>query len=247
MSDTSLENRVGSKKKSRMGLIVRIALLLLVIGIIVGLRMSPLGKMITLGEIQKNVKVLQDWVNSYYPVTVILFILIYFASVAFSFPIAAYLTLTAGFLYGPIFGTLYVNIGATLGASANFLLARYLFGRKLQERYAKQLERFNREIKSNGRFYLLTMRLIPIFPFFLINVLSGLTGISFFTFFWTTAVGIIPGSFVYTFFGKQLTTISSVSDLMTLRIFIALSLLALFAIVPVLIKKFILKKKERAN
>lgn len=245
MTDSTIDNNIKEKKgKSKKGLVIRLALLVLVVAIIVGLRVSPLGKLITLKEIQKNIGFLQEQVNRFYLLTVFAFILIYFASVTFSFPIATYLTLTAGFLYGPIFGTLYVNIGATLGASANFLLARYLFGQKLQDRYAEQLTRFNREIKSNGQFYLLTMRLIPIFPFFLINILSGLTGVSFITFFWTTAVGIIPGSFVYTFFGKQLSTISSTGDLLTPPIIIALTLLALLAIVPVLVKKFILKKSE---
>lgn len=244
MTDSTLDNDIKQKKPaSKKGLVIRLVLLALVVAIIVGLRLSPLGRLITLKEIQKNIGFLQEQVNRFYLLTVIAFILIYFASVTFSFPIATYLTLTAGFLYGPIFGTIYVNIGATLGAAANFLLARYLFGRRLQERYADQLSRFNREIKSNGQFYLLTMRLIPVFPFFLINILSGLTGVTFITFFWTTAVGIIPGSFVYTFFGKQLSTISSASDLMTPRIFIALSLMALLAIVPVLVKKFILKKR----
>jgi len=147
------------------------------------------------------------------------------------------LTLAGGFLFHLFPGIIYVNVAATVGATLGFLFARYILGNKVQEKYASQLERFNRELDENGHLYLLTLRLIPAFPFFLINLLAGLTKVSLKTFFWTTMVGILPGSLVYSFAGSQLNTIESVEDIFSGSIIAAFLALALFALLPVILKK----------
>ena len=106
-----------------------------------------------------------------------------------------------------------------------FLAARFILGKAVQEKYSGSLEKFNREIEENGRSYLLTLRFIPIFPFWLINLMAGFTTVRAGTFIWTTAVGIIPGSFVYAYIGHAGQAVFK-KGIFTPEILIALALLA---------------------
>ena len=178
-----------------------------------------------------------------YILSVLMFICLYILMVALSIPGATLLTLSAGFLFGFI-GILYVNMAATIGAAAAFVAARYLLGEWVQRRYADRLAAFNREIDENGYNYLLTLRFIPLFPFFLINIFAGFTRIPLVVFVWTTSVGIIPGSFVYIFAGTQLGSIRSLADVISWKILLAFVLLGAFAVMPVIIKKARSRKRE---
>jgi len=151
-------------------------------------------------------------------------------------PGATILTLTGGFVFGAVLGAIYVNVGAASGAIAVFLFARYLVGARLQEKYGDKLAKFNNEVDENGYSYLLTLRFIPLFPFWMINLFVGLTKIPLRTYAWTTAVGIFPGSLVYTFMGRQLNTIESLGDLFSIKIVLAFVFLGLFALTPTIIK-----------
>lgn len=200
----------------------------------------------SLESIKSNKEMLLQSVQAHYAIAVVTFIIVYILSVSLSLPGATVLTLSGGFLFGAILGVIYVNIGATIGATVIFILARYLIGSKLQNKYQDKLNTFNAELKEKGYLYMLTLRLIPLFPFFLINILAGLTNLPLRTFIWTTAVGIFPGSLVYTFAGKQLGTIHSLKDIFTPQIFAAFTLLGLLALLPIFIshvKKFISRKK----
>jgi len=215
----------------------KIYILLAVIILFVVIRSTGISDYLTLENIQSQRENISAMVESHYLFAVVAFIILYYLIVALSIPGATILTLTAGFFFGALPAVVYVNIGATLGACTIFLLARHLIGDSAQKKYAKELERFNRELKENGNNYLLTLRFIPLFPFFLINLLAGLTKYPFKSFVWTTAVGIIPGSFVYSYAGTQLATISSVKDILSVQIISAFALLGALALVPVIYKK----------
>ena len=165
------------------------------------------------------------------------FIGIYFVTVALSIPGATLLTLSGGFLFGPVLGTFLVNLGASSGAFAIFLAARYFLGSKVQEKYGDKLAKFNKEMEANGSSYLLTLRFIPLFPFFLINLLSGFTTVKASTFLWTTIFGILPGSFVYAYLGYAGSSLEAGESLLTPEIILALCLLAVISLVPVVYKK----------
>jgi len=122
------------------------------------------------------------------------------------------------------------------------MVSRYILGSSLQKKYASKLEKFNKDMEANGKYYLLTLRLIPVFPFFLINLMAGLTNIRLSTFFWTTAVGILPGSFVFTYAGSALNDIESPGDIISGKVLAALIFLGVMATLPVIIKKFGRKK-----
>lgn len=213
----------------------RIIPLLLIFAAIVVIRKMGWDRYVTFENLQNHKEHLQLFLREHYFLTVLGFIVLYIVVVGLSIPGATILTLSAGFLFGVERGTLYVNIGATTGAVLIFLLSRYLIGEWVQNKYGNRLTEFNRELSLNGYSYLLTLRLIPLFPFFLINIFAGMTRIPLRTFFWTTAVGIIPGSIVYTFAGSQLRYIQSEKDIFSTKILMALLLLALFALSPAII------------
>jgi len=181
---------------------------------------------------------LQLLVHNHYGLSIFLYIVVYIVSVAFSLPGAAMLTIAGGFLFGVLPTALFANVGATGGSTLAFLGSRYLFGAFVQDRYKNGLRRLNDELQMHGHNYLLVLRLIPIFPFFFINVCAGLTKISLKTFVWTTSLGIIPGSLVYAFAGKQLVDIKSPGDIISYKILLAFGLLAVLALVPVIIQKW---------
>lgn len=216
---------------------VRYLILVFILVVIIGIRFTPLGEQLNLQQLAQQRDALLQMVAERALLSTIAFVAVYIATVAFSVPGATVLSLIGGFLFGPFLGLLLINIGATTGALLVFLAARFLFGNSIQEKYPEKLERFNREIAQNGTNYLLTLRLIPIFPFFLINLFAGFTKIPILTFLWTTAVGIIPGSFVYAYLGYSGTTIEPGESLLSPQILLALALLGLLSLIPVIRRK----------
>lgn len=203
---------------------------------IVVLRFSGLGEYLTLEALQEHRAVLEQTVATHYVSSVLLFILVYMAT-CLAVPGALVLTIAGGILFHTFPGAIYVIIGATSGAVLGFLLTRYVLGDRLQTRYEAQLRLFNRELERNASLYLLTVRLIPVLPFFLVNFLCGLAKLPLRTFTWTTAVGMIPAALVYTFAGSQAGTILSVSDLISPRLLFALFCISLLVLSPFLWKK----------
>jgi uncharacterized membrane protein YdjX (TVP38/TMEM64 family) len=213
-------------------------LLLLLIGAIIALRMSGVGDLLTFENLQKNRDALLTYVRGHGLTSVALYILVYTAAIALNLPGGAVLTLAGGFLFGTLPAVLYVNVGATAGAMLAFLSARYLLGARLQETYRDRLEKFNDEMERNGARYLLTLRLIPVFPFFVVNFLAGLTRVPFGTFSWTTSLGIIPGTAVFAYAGHQLEHVRSISDIFTGNVLSAFLLLAALTLAPAIINRF---------
>ncbi len=197
-----------------------------------------LGRYLTLESLKAN----RDALRAYYEEHGFLmaggFILLYIVQTALSLPGAAILSLAAGAIFGAVMGTAYVNIGATIGATLAFLVARYLFHDVIQNKFGARLEKINTELETRGFNYLLFLRLVPVFPFFLINLGAGLTKLPLRTFFFGTMIGIIPGSFVFCNAGASLATITSMSGIASPRVLGSFALLGLFALVPVLYQKF---------
>ena len=210
----------------------KILLLFFLIAVIVAIRLSPIGDILTFENLKKNREVFFEFVRSHYLRSITTYIVSYIIIAALSIPGAGIMTLAGGFLFGVLPATLYIDIGATIGATLAFLSARYLLGAWLQEKYRKQLASFNAEMEKNGPRYLLTLRLIPAFPFFLINFLSGLTNVHVKTFVWTTALGIIPATVIFAYAGRQIGTINAVSEILSARVIIALTVLAALALFP---------------
>ncbi|HEX7035014.1 MAG TPA: TVP38/TMEM64 family protein [Pseudomonadales bacterium] len=147
---------------------------------------------------------------------------------AASLPGAAVMTLAAGALFGLPWGLVVVSFASSIGATLAMLVSRKLVGEAVQRRFAGQLETVNRGLERDGGFYLFTLRMVPLFPFFVINLVMGLTPIRVWTFYWVSQIGMLAGTFVYVFAGTQLARVDSLSDVLSPGLIAALSLLGLF-------------------
>jgi uncharacterized membrane protein YdjX (TVP38/TMEM64 family) len=208
------------------------ALLTLLLSAVAAFFYWDLDRYLTLDALKAHRDELLAFTEAHYATAVVMYIAIYCLLVAVSLPGAVILTLAGGFLFGPMMATIYVNVGATTGSTLAFLAARYLFRDWVEARFGHRLGPLQQGLSKNGFSYLLTLRLIPIFPFFLINLLSGLTRIRLSTYVLATALGIIPGAFVYAYAGRQLGTINSLSEIASPRVLLAFVLLGLLAVLP---------------
>ncbi|NQY94573.1 MAG: TVP38/TMEM64 family protein [Campylobacteraceae bacterium] len=215
----------------------KILIVLVFVSIIALIKIYDLDAYFTFDNLKDQKDVLNSYVNENYVLTLVLFALLYLVAVAFMLPIATVLTLAGGALFGAVAGALIVNVGATLGAICAFIFSRYIIGKKIQGLYGSQLDKFNKELEANKYQYLFSLRFLPIFPFFLVNFLCGVTKLDLKAFVITTSLGIIPGSLVYTYAGSQLASIDSLGDIFTKEMLFAFILLGTLSLLPVIVKK----------
>ena len=204
---------------------------------------SGLHEKISLSVLQENKGAMLEAVASRPVFTALIFMAIYIVFVALSLPAATLLTLTGGFLFGPFFGTFYVVTAATIGATIIFFAAKTSLGATLREKAGGLYKRIEGNMNENAAGYLLFMRLVPVFPFFLVNIVPALFNVKPRTYILTTFFGIMPGSFVYVNLGGQLATIENLSDLVSMQTLLAFALLGVFALIPTLYKQIKGKKK----
>jgi len=229
--------------------LVRIIILIVVVAAIVlvvnfgSINGSPIKSYLNLQRVFQNRDALLARVEQRERLYSIIYIFVYIGAVALSIPGASILSILGGFFFGAVLATLYINIGATIGAFIIFIAARFFIGEMVQKKYGEKLAKFNREMEENGTNYLITLRLIPIFPFFLINLFAGVTKVKPLTFLWTTSVGIIPGSFAYAYSGYAVAKLGAEPGVPKNLIF-AFLLLAVLSIVPVIYKKLKAKKQS---
>jgi len=192
---------------------------------------------LTLDAVKANRDALLEFAGAHFLLALVIAFLVYAGVVAFSLPGGFVLSLTTGFLFGRWVGTLLAVFAATVGATLVFLAARYLFAEFARKRMGTLGEKIAAGFTANAFNYLLFLRLVPIFPFFLVNLAPAFTGISARTYVLGTLIGIIPGTFVYVNLGQTLGRVDSPSGLVSAETLGALALLGLFALVPVLIRK----------
>lgn len=160
-----------------------------------------LHRYLSLDLLKEHRGAMQLWVSENGLAAALVYMAVYAAAVAFSVPGATVITITGGFLYGPLVGTLYTVVGASAGAAAVFLAARYALGGWLRAKAGPMVTRIGREFDENGVSYMLILRLVPLFPFWLVNLVPALLGVSFRLYMACTIVGIIPGTLVYALVG----------------------------------------------
>jgi uncharacterized membrane protein YdjX (TVP38/TMEM64 family) len=217
----------------------KLALLVLVAAALAAFFLLGGPRWLNLETLQENRERLQAFTARHYAAVLAGATLAYAAATALSFPGAIVLTLAAGFLFGPWVGTAVVVTGATLGATGAFLGARYLFAEAARRRMGPRLRRLSAGFEEDGMSYMLFLRLVPVFPFWLVNLAPAFTSLPTRTFVAATAVGIVPGSFVYCYLGARLSTLRSPSDVYRdPRWLLALGLLAALSLLPVAWKKF---------
>ena len=166
----------------------------------------------------------------------ILFFFIYIIVTAFALPFAAIKTVLAGALFGLIPGVILTSLASSIGSTLCFLMSRFVLRDFVQNKYSKYLDKVNKGIKEDGIYYLFFLRLSPIFPFFIINLVFGLTKMKTMTFYIISQIGMLIGTIVFVNAGVQLSKISSMSDILSLNLIFSFILIGL---VPLIIKKLI--------
>lgn len=196
-----------------------------------------LGRYLSLDALKQHRDQLLQFTESHYVSSIVLFVLTYVVVAGLALPGAVILTLAGGFLFGSVVGTLFVNLGATTGAVLAFLASRYLLHDTVEQKFGKWLGPFQEGFAKDAFSYLLTLRLIPLFPFFVVNLVSGLTRVSVGTYAAATAIGIIPGSFVYAYAGRQLGSINTLREIASPNVIGAFVLLGGLALLPIVYKR----------
>lgn len=197
----------------------------------------------TLSYIQENYDLIRGYVlNDFWTVS-ILFFFLYVLVTAFSFPGAAVLTLVAGAIFGLANGTIIVSFASTIGATFAFLISRFLLRDTMINKFEKEFKKVDDGFKKDGPFYLFSLRLIPIFPFFIINIVMGLTNIRVRTFFWVSQLGMLPGTLAYVNAGKELGKIDSLKSILSPTLILSFTILGLLPIIAKKIMEFASARK----
>lgn len=201
-----------------------------------------LGHYLTLDYFKSQRAAFEAYYAAHPAQTIALYFALYVVSVALSIPGAAVLTLAAGALFGLLWGTVIVSFASSLGATLAFLVSRFLLRDALQARYADKLGALNEGMRRDGGFYLFTLRLVPAFPFFLINLVMGLTSIRTWTFYWVSQLGMLAGTVVYVNAGTELGKLESLRGILSPGLLGAFVLLGIF---PLIAKKIVAAVKAR--
>ncbi len=216
---------------------------LAVVALLVALRFSGLGDLLSFDTLARHRATLGAWVSANPLLSAGAFVVIYAVAAAFALPGAIWLTLGGGFLFGAVLGTALTVAGATIGATLLFLFAQRVFGADALQKMGPRAEALARGIQANAWSYLLVLRLVPLFPFFLVNLVPAFCGVRPVVFIVTTALGIIPGTAVFSLSGAGLGRVldaggtPSLSGILTPEIIAALCGLAALALLAIPLKK----------
>jgi len=219
-------------KKNQLRIVLVLGLLLLVGPFFV----FDLGRFLSLEALQSQHEQFLLFYEENTLLTAAIYFVIYIVVTALSLPGAAIMTLTGGAIFGFWSGLVLVSFASTIGATFAFLVARFLFKDWVEQKFQKTFEKVNHGIQKEGAFYLFTLRLVPLFPFFLINLVVGLTKMKTRTYFLISQVGMLPGTAAYVNAGTQLASIDSLGGILSFPVIISFAILG---ILPLVLKKVV--------
>lgn len=214
----------------------------MIFGVIFGFKYFGLDQYLTFEYIKANQAMFSEYYANNKALTIGIYFIGYVAATALSLPGATILTLLGGALFGLTTGFVVISFASTIGASLAFLISRTLLRDTIQSKYANKLKSINEGVKKDGAFYLFTLRLVPVVPFFLINILMGLTPISLIKYFFVSQLGMLPGTLVYVNAGVQLGQLDSLSGILSPGLLLSFTLLGIF---PIIAKKIVNSIKAR--
>lgn len=224
----------------------KLTIVAVIVGAIIAFFVFDLQQWLTLEGLNAGQAQFQAWLSEYPVLVSAAYFGLYVVVTALSLPGATIMTLAGGALFGLAWGLLLVSFASTLGATLAFLVARYLLNDLVQAKFGERLSAINRGVEAEGGFYLFTLRLVPAFPFFLINLLMGLTPIKAWTFYWVSQVGMLAGTLVYVNAGTQLGQLDSLSGILSPSLLISFTLLGLFPLVTKKVMTFIRRRRAIA-
>ncbi len=214
----------------------RLLLLVVLIAAVLAFVGFDLGRFLTLEFFKSQQSAIEAWRAANPALSAAAFFLVYVAVTALSLPGAAVMTLAVGAVFGLWWGVLLVSFASSIGATLAFLASRFLLRDWVQARFGDRLKSINAGVKKDGGFYLFTLRLVPIFPFFVINLLMGLTPMPARRFYWVSQLGMLAGTFVYVNAGTQLARIDSLAGILSPGLIGSFVLLGVF---PLLARKIV--------
>ncbi len=212
---------------------MRFLVVTLILLLVTAYFMTGAGSYLTLTSLKQNQEFLTTQFSNHPFLVSFIFGLGYVLVTALSIPGATILTLASGAIFGLLYGTIIASVASTLGATLSFLGARYLFRQSAERRFRDRITSINQGLQKEGSFYLFTLRLIPAFPFFLVNLVMGLTQFSVWRFFLVSQIGMLPGTFVYVNAGTEISKIESLKGILSPGLLISFSLLG---VLPLLSK-----------
>ena len=214
----------------------RLAILAVLIGAALAYYGFDLGRYLSLDFFKSQQAAIETWRAAQPATAALLYFLAYVAVTGLSLPGAAAMTLVGGAVFGVLWGTVLVSFASTAGATLAFLVSRFLLRDWVEQRFGERLRAVNAGVEREGGFYLLALRLVPAFPFFMINLAMGLTAIRTWTFYWVSQIGMLLGTIVYVNAGTQLAKIESLSGILSPALIASFALLGIF---PLIAKKIL--------
>ncbi len=224
----------------------KIVILVIVISLIVAFKVFNLGQYLTLSYLKESLDKFNDLYEKHRALVIAGYFIIYVLTTSLSLPGASPLGIVGGALFGFWVATLVVSFASTIGATLACFVSRFLLRDWVQSKFSDKIAKVNEGIEKEGAFYLFTLRLIPIFPFWMINLVMGLTKMPLSRFYWISQIGMLPGTMVYVNAGKELAKIESIKGIFSSILIISFALLGIF---PIAVKKlvaFYRKKKEKS-
>ena len=224
-------------------MIKKLALLAVIASAIFGFFYFDLNTYLTLEGMKSSLDTFQSQIAANPVLSIGTFFAIYVAVTALSLPGAAILTLAAGALFGLLQGLVIVSFASSVGATLAFLVSRFILRDTVRNKFKEKLKKIDEGVEKQGAFYLFTLRLVPVFPFFLINLLMGLTSLKTWTFYWVSQVGMLAGTVVYVNAGTQLAQIESLSGIVSPDLILSFVLLGIFPWIAKAIVGFVNRRR----
>ena len=225
----------------------KLAIVFIIVAAVISFFAFDLDSALTLENIKSNQAHLLELRDGAPVMASLVFFGLYVLVTALSLPGAAIMTLLGGALFGLLWGFLLISFASTIGATIAFLVSRYLLRESVQNRFGDKLEAINNGVEKEGAFYLFTLRLVPIFPFFIINILMGLTPIKTWTYYWVSQVGMLAGTIVYVNAGTQLAKIDGLGGILSAPLLLSFVLLGAFPLIAKKVTEGIKKRKVYAK
>src|SRR4030043_1302404 len=225
----------------------KIVILIVIAVLIVAVKVFHLDQYLTLSYLKESLDKFKALYENHRLMVSAGYFVIYVLTTSLSLPGASPLGIAGGALFGFWTATLVVSFASTIGATLACLVSRYLLRDWIQNKFGDKIAKVNEGIEKEGAFYLFTLRLIPVFPFWMINLAMGLTKMPLSRFYWVSQIGMLPGTMVYVNAGKELAKIESIKGIFSPRLIISFALLGIF---PIAVKKlvaFYRKRKEKTT
>ena len=222
----------------------KILLVIIIIFVIASYFFFDLGRFLTLSFIQSQLSEIQQFRDENFGLTALLYFTAYIVITALSIPGAVIVTLLGGAIFGVLWGTLIVSFASSIGATLAFLVSRLLLRDWVQSKFGHYLGPINRGVEKDGNFYLFSIRMVPLFPFFMVNLLMGLTPISVGSFYIVSQIGMLVGTAVYVNAGSELAKITSLSGLVSPSVILSFVLLGIFPLAAKFIVSLIQRNKS---